>query len=55
AAPDGTTRLTVPRPHSDRILRELLTARPPWHVVAVSATADAGSREAPGEGRGEEL
>ncbi|MFI7319944.1 ATP-binding cassette domain-containing protein [Streptomyces venezuelae] len=54
-APDGITRLTVPRPHSDRILRELLIARPPWHVVAVSATADAGSREAPGEGCGEEL
>ncbi|MEU5776654.1 ATP-binding cassette domain-containing protein [Streptomyces venezuelae] len=44
--PDGTTRLTVPRPHSDRILRELLTARPPWHVVTVSAPA--------GERRGEE-
>ncbi|MEW2387013.1 ATP-binding cassette domain-containing protein [Streptomyces venezuelae] len=44
--PGGTTRLTVPRPHSDRILRELLTARPPWHVVTVSAAA--------GEGRGEE-
>ncbi|MFD6432014.1 ATP-binding cassette domain-containing protein [Streptomyces venezuelae] len=45
--PGGTTRLTVPRPHSDRILRELLTARPPWHVVTVSTGA--------GEERGEEL
>ncbi|MFK4065592.1 ATP-binding cassette domain-containing protein [Streptomyces sp. NPDC029674] len=35
---DGTAHLTVPRPHSDRVLRELLTARPPWHVVRVSAT-----------------
>ncbi|QES44439.1 ABC transporter [Streptomyces venezuelae] len=47
----GTTRLTVPEPHSDRVLRELLTARPPWHVVAVRATAD----ERRGGGRGEEL
>ncbi|MEU7580351.1 ATP-binding cassette domain-containing protein [Streptomyces sp. NPDC041068] len=31
----GTIRLTVPEPHSDRTLRDLLTARPPWHVVAV--------------------
>ncbi|MEU6822495.1 ABC transporter ATP-binding protein [Streptomyces atriruber] len=36
--PDGTTRLTVPQPHSDRVLRELLTARPPWHVVTVTVT-----------------
>ncbi|MEV7190360.1 ATP-binding cassette domain-containing protein [Streptomyces sp. NPDC093510] len=36
-APDGITRLTVPQPHSDRVLRELLTARPPWHVVAVAS------------------
>ncbi|MCZ4512278.1 hypothetical protein O3Q52_29755, partial [Streptomyces sp. ActVer] len=28
-------RLTVPEPHSDTLLRTLLTARPPWHVVSV--------------------
>lgn len=33
--PDGVTRITVPEPHSDLVLRELLTAKPPWHVVAV--------------------
>ncbi|MFI2615201.1 ATP-binding cassette domain-containing protein [Streptomyces sp. NPDC018584] len=27
--------LTVPESHSDLVLRELLTARPPWHVVTV--------------------
>ncbi|MEU8955216.1 ATP-binding cassette domain-containing protein [Streptomyces sp. NPDC048518] len=38
----GLLRLTVPEPHSDRVLRELLTARPPWHVVRVhAADADA--------------
>ncbi len=35
--PDGTTRLTVPAPHSDALLRALLTARPPWHIRAVTA------------------
>ncbi|MFF4500720.1 ATP-binding cassette domain-containing protein [Streptomyces sp. NPDC001401] len=34
AAP-GTYRLTVPASHSDVVLRTLLTARPPWHVVSV--------------------
>ena len=28
-------RLTVPASHSDVLLRALLTARPPWHVVSV--------------------
>ncbi|TXS46609.1 ATP-binding cassette domain-containing protein [Streptomyces sp. uw30] len=32
----GTHRLTVPASHSDILLRALLTARPPWHVVSVS-------------------
>ncbi|GAA2496200.1 ABC transporter ATP-binding protein [Streptomyces longisporus] len=31
----GTYRLTVPASHSDVVLRTLLTARPPWHVVKV--------------------
>ncbi|GHG90042.1 ABC transporter ATP-binding protein [Streptomyces lanatus] len=31
----GTHRLTVPASHSDILLRALLTARPPWHVVSV--------------------
>ncbi|MFF4801576.1 ATP-binding cassette domain-containing protein [Streptomyces sp. NPDC001351] len=34
AAP-GVYRLTVPASHSDVVLRTLLTARPPWHVVSV--------------------
>ncbi|GGU43343.1 ATP-binding cassette domain-containing protein [Streptomyces coeruleorubidus] len=41
----GSHRLTVPAPHSDILLRALLTARPPWHVVRVERQADApGSR-----------
>ncbi|WP_217213287.1 ATP-binding cassette domain-containing protein [Streptomyces sp. AC550_RSS872] len=32
----GTHRLTLPASHSDVLLRALLTARPPWHVVSVS-------------------
>lgn len=44
----GTHRLTVPASHSDIVLRALLTARPPWHVVSVSqktsTTAQAESR-----------
>ncbi|WP_128431062.1 ABC transporter ATP-binding protein [Streptomyces cyaneus] len=32
----GTHRLTVPASHSDILLRTLLTARPPWHVVSVT-------------------
>jgi energy-coupling factor transporter ATP-binding protein EcfA2 len=31
----GRLRLTVPATHSDTLLRTLLTARPPWHVVSV--------------------
>ncbi|MFE2580836.1 ATP-binding cassette domain-containing protein [Streptomyces sp. NPDC059378] len=31
----GVHRLTVPASHSDVLLRALLTARPPWHVVSV--------------------
>ncbi|WP_244418165.1 ATP-binding cassette domain-containing protein [Streptomyces hygroscopicus] len=44
--PDGTTRLTVPAAHSDALLRALLTARPPWHIRAV--TAAPGPDDAPG-------
>ncbi|WP_433858710.1 ATP-binding cassette domain-containing protein [Streptomyces kronopolitis] len=57
--PDGTTRLTVPAVHSDAVLRALLTARPPWHIRAVTAApgpagdavpaARAGERSAPEE------
>ncbi|MFF7160677.1 ATP-binding cassette domain-containing protein [Streptomyces sp. NPDC008086] len=32
----GTHRITLPASHSDVLLRALLTARPPWHVVSVS-------------------
>jgi ABC-type Mn2+/Zn2+ transport system ATPase subunit len=32
----GTTRFTTPESHSDVLLRSLLGARPPWHVVAVA-------------------
>ncbi|MER5195387.1 ABC transporter ATP-binding protein [Streptomyces sp. NPDC002755] len=32
---DRAHRLTVPASHSDVLLRALLTARPPWHVVSV--------------------
>ncbi|BDM71559.1 ABC transporter ATP-binding protein [Streptomyces nigrescens] len=35
--PDGAFRLTVPAVHSDALLRALLTARPPWHIRAVTA------------------
>ncbi|WP_447040648.1 ABC transporter ATP-binding protein [Streptomyces sp. DSM 118878] len=41
-AVDGTTRLTVPETHSDLVLRELLTARVPWHVVGMTSTAREG-------------
>nr|WP_203732355.1 ATP-binding cassette domain-containing protein [Streptomyces sp. SID12501] len=34
-ATPGGHRLTVPGTHSDVVLRALLTARPPWHVVSV--------------------
>ncbi|MBM7172682.1 ATP-binding cassette domain-containing protein [Streptomyces sp. G44] len=53
-APASRT-LTVPESHSDLVLRELLTARPPWHVVTVArvpvvpgpATAPAAEGQAP--------
>ncbi|MEU9499831.1 ATP-binding cassette domain-containing protein [Streptomyces sp. NPDC048196] len=34
--PDGAFRFTVPAVHSDALLRALLTARPPWHIRAVT-------------------
>ncbi|MFF6877170.1 MULTISPECIES: ATP-binding cassette domain-containing protein [unclassified Streptomyces] len=37
----GAHRLSVPAPHSDVVLRALLTARPPWHVVSVTPQATA--------------
>ncbi|MEU7562190.1 ABC transporter ATP-binding protein [Streptomyces eurythermus] len=44
----GGHRLTVPASHSDVVLRALLTARPPWHVVRVepagAPSPDPGSR-----------
>ncbi|MFD5649653.1 ATP-binding cassette domain-containing protein [Streptomyces sp. NPDC127039] len=36
----GSHTLTVPASHSDVLLRTLLTARPPWHVVSVHAPED---------------
>ncbi|WP_425246760.1 ABC transporter ATP-binding protein [Streptomyces sp. NEAU-NA10] len=41
----GTHRLTVPASHSDVLLRALLTARPPWHVVSVAAASEPLDRE----------
>ncbi|MFJ4282151.1 ATP-binding cassette domain-containing protein [Streptomyces massasporeus] len=41
--PDGY-RLCVPAPHSDVLLRTLLTARPPWHVVSVTPLTTAPGR-----------
>ncbi|WP_225826303.1 ABC transporter ATP-binding protein [Streptomyces naphthomycinicus] len=35
----GSYRLAVPASHSDVLLRALLTARPPWHVVRVEPAA----------------
>ncbi|MEV5612635.1 ATP-binding cassette domain-containing protein [Streptomyces sp. NPDC052225] len=32
-----TVRITAPASHSDAVLRALLDARPPWHVVALRA------------------
>lgn len=32
----GTVRLAVPAADSDAVLRSLLTAQPPWHVVSVT-------------------
>lgn len=43
-AEPGTYRLTVPASHSDVLLRTLLTARPPWHVVSVSDETQEGGR-----------
>ncbi|MFF4269743.1 ATP-binding cassette domain-containing protein [Streptomyces sp. NPDC001536] len=40
----GTYRVTVPASHSDVLLRTLLTARPPWHVVSVSHETQEGGR-----------
>ncbi|NEB80164.1 ABC transporter ATP-binding protein, partial [Streptomyces sp. SID14478] len=40
-----TVRVTAPAGHSDAVLRTLLNARPPWHVVAVR------TEPAPGEDR----
>ncbi|MFC8344022.1 ATP-binding cassette domain-containing protein [Streptomyces sp. NPDC057280] len=40
----GTYRLTVPASHSDVLLRTLLTARPPWHVVSVRHETPEGGR-----------
>ncbi|MFD1660695.1 ATP-binding cassette domain-containing protein [Streptomyces caeni] len=37
--PSGTLRLTVPASHSDVLLRTLLGARPPWHVVGLGPAA----------------
>ncbi|MFG2648321.1 ATP-binding cassette domain-containing protein [Streptomyces sp. NPDC048436] len=42
SAPDGVLRLTVAATHSDAALRELLMARPPWHVVSVSGPPGSG-------------
>jgi energy-coupling factor transporter ATP-binding protein EcfA2 len=36
----GSHRLTVPAGRSDVVLRILLTATPPWHVVSVRPLAD---------------
>ncbi|MFG3505436.1 ATP-binding cassette domain-containing protein [Streptomyces sp. NPDC047821] len=35
---DGTVTFTVPAAHSDALLRELLTAHPPWHIHGVGPT-----------------
>jgi ABC-type multidrug transport system ATPase subunit len=40
----GTYRLTVPASHSDVLLRTLLTARPPWHVMSVRHETPEGGR-----------
>lgn len=50
AGPPGITRLTVPAAYSDALLHALLTARPPWHIRAVTPAGPAGSRGAPGSG-----
>ncbi|MFI9804368.1 ATP-binding cassette domain-containing protein [Streptomyces sp. NPDC052301] len=40
----GVHRLAVPASRSDVLLRALLTARPPWHVVSVVPPNDPGER-----------
>ncbi|MET8244039.1 ATP-binding cassette domain-containing protein [Streptomyces sp. NPDC005202] len=35
----GTYRLAIPASHSDVLLRALLTARPPWHVIRVGPSS----------------
>ncbi|MFE0133578.1 ATP-binding cassette domain-containing protein [Streptomyces sp. NPDC059037] len=47
-SPEGGLRLTVAATHSDVALRALLGARPPWHVVSVSAGSGADSGPGPG-------
>lgn len=46
----GIHRLTVPASHSDIVLRTLLTAHPPWHVITVGPTS-APTTPAPDESR----
>ncbi|MFI8891082.1 ABC transporter ATP-binding protein [Streptomyces paradoxus] len=41
----GACRLSVPATHSDVLLRALLTARPPWHVVSVTPRTTAPGRQ----------
>lgn len=49
----GTFRLTAPESHSDVLLRSLLGARPPWHVVGVGRLPGGGEAGAPdGDVRG---
>ncbi|MFE0178393.1 ATP-binding cassette domain-containing protein [Streptomyces sp. NPDC059002] len=40
-SPEGVLRLAVPESRSDVVLRELLMARPPWHVVSVRGESGA--------------
>ncbi|GGN37221.1 ABC transporter ATP-binding protein [Streptomyces kronopolitis] len=47
--PDGTTLLTVPAAHSDAVLRALLTARPPWHIRAVTTAPGADGADGPAD------
>ena len=41
----GTFRLTAPESHSDVLLRSLLDARPPWHVVGVGRSPGVEERD----------
>ncbi|GAA3040006.1 hypothetical protein GCM10020000_18050 [Streptomyces olivoverticillatus] len=45
AAAPGAVRLTVAAASSDALLRALLTARPPWHIRAVTTVAPRGRAE----------